>query len=228
MESSAPTNELNMKRKSRIGFAFVVLSTSLLVMISYQRRDRAADVVDDSDHLARPEVAGAHPRVNSNSSVSLGSHPHEDLAPAVDGGSAEAAVAEATEELSEPDIIAALQTLTTVESMAQIENLVQQLAAKNYAAALAFAREQPAGFVRDRLVERVAFVQAQGAPAEAARLVIAELAPGHRQAEAVVMVLHQWALNDPIGARGWVAMFPDGELKERVSRELNGLENQVR
>jgi hypothetical protein len=214
-----------MKRKSWIALVIAILGVSLSVMIGYPRRDRPHDAVYDSDHLPRPGIARVNSRATTENSASLGSHPHEGLSQPQNDESVAAEVPEVTEELSEPDIIAALQTLTAVESMAHIENLVQQLAAKNYPAALAFAREQPAGFVRERLVERVAFVQAQHAPADAARLVIEEIAPGHRQSEAVVMVLHQWALNDPRGARGWVAMFPEGELKERASRELNGLDN---
>ena len=217
-----------MKRKSRIGLVITVLGLWLLVIVGYQRRDRASHAVDDSDHLPRPEIVGANSHVNLESTVSLGSHAHEELLRAADGGGVAAGVAEVREELSEPDIIAALQTLTTIESMAQIENLVQQLAAKNYEAALAFAREQPAGFVRERLVERVAFAQAQESPERAARLVMEEIAPGQRQSEAAMMVLHQWALRDPSGAAAWIELFPEGTLKKRAERELHGIKSAAR
>ena len=137
---------------------------------------------------------------------------------------AEAAETEMPHELTEEEIAAAVQDLASFKvSDPMIENLSQQWATKNYSAALAFVVKLPAGEERDHLIQRVAFVQAQGSPLEAAQLVVAEIRPGLVQEEAVIMVVHQWALNDQGGAAAWVQRFPESKLRERAERELEGL-----
>jgi hypothetical protein len=59
-------------------------------------------------------------------------------------------------------------------------------------------------------------------PSEAATAV-AGIFPGAVQDEAVVAVLHQWALRDPAGAAGWIDLFPPGALRTRAENELAGV-----
>ena len=103
-----------------------------------------------------------------------------------------------------------------------VENLTQKWAAKNLSAAFEWAEQQPEGEIRDNLIKRIALVQSLSAPVEAARLVAEQITPGPGQAEAAIMVVHQWGLRDFAGATAWVASFPEGALKERARQELNG------
>ena len=57
----------------------------------------------------------------------------------------------------------------------------------------------------------------------AARLVVEQIPAGPKQTEAVISVVHQWALQDLAGALAWVNRFPGGILKERAAHELAGV-----
>jgi hypothetical protein len=103
-----------------------------------------------------------------------------------------------------------------------IENAAQIWANKDFPAALDWARHQPAGDLRDQVIARIAFIQAQTVPAEAARLVSTEIPPGPAQDEAVISVLHQWGLQDPAKAAAWVGSFASGPLREKAIDELAG------
>lgn len=128
-------------------------------------------------------------------------------------------------ELSEEEISAALQHLVTQNAASStLENLTQQWAARNHAAALAWAMDQKAGVTRDRLIQRIAFVQAQSSPADAAWLVVEQIPSGAIQADAAISVLHQWALKDLAAAGAWVQRFPEGALKHRAEQEIQGLQ----
>lgn len=104
-----------------------------------------------------------------------------------------------------------------------LENFVQQWAAVDLLSAYEWVYQVPAGDVRDSLMVRVAFAGSQINPAEAAWLVVDELPPGRIQEDAVVMVLHQWALQDPAAATAWVNLFPDNPLRDRALLELQGV-----
>lgn len=105
----------------------------------------------------------------------------------------------------------------------QVENLTQKWATKNLSAALDWVKQQPASEIHDNLIQRIAVIEAAKAPAEAARLVVEQIAPGPAQTEAVISVVHQWGTQDMIGAVAWVNLFRDGQLKERAVRELEGI-----
>jgi hypothetical protein len=107
-----------------------------------------------------------------------------------------------------------------------LENLVLQWSDRNEADARAYALSQPAGDERDRLLSRVALTHSKANPAEAAKLVVDEMAPGEVQNEAVMTVLHQWALRDPSQAQAWVKLFPEGDLKIRAVKEIENLSRQ--
>ena len=106
---------------------------------------------------------------------------------------------------------------------AVIENLVQQWAAQDVSAAYIWAQAQPTAEEKNGFMARIAFVQAQTDPADAARLVVEQITPGQTQAEAVMTVLHQWALQDMQEANTWAQLFPAGALRDRAMNELNGM-----
>jgi hypothetical protein len=104
-----------------------------------------------------------------------------------------------------------------------VENLEQQWAQQDFSSALAWAKDQPASGHRDQLMMRLALVEAQAAPNEAARLVLEQIPQGPVQTEAAMMVLHQWARGDMEGAEAWVKLFPEGALRDRAEGELAGI-----
>jgi hypothetical protein len=83
-----------------------------------------------------------------------------------------------------------------VESDAALENFVQQWAAQDLPAALEWATARPQGKQRDLLMERIAFVQAQTAPSDAERLVVALIPEGEAQTQALLTVSQQWGTHD--------------------------------
>lgn len=106
---------------------------------------------------------------------------------------------------------------------AVLENMAQQWAAKDLTAAYNWLIGQPANDYREAFASGVAFVLAQKEPMDAARFVIQEIPSGSAQDEAVMMVLHQWALADLSGATAWVEQFPAGALQNRAFNELLGV-----
>ncbi|MEO7101040.1 MAG: hypothetical protein ABI162_16915 [Luteolibacter sp.] len=105
-----------------------------------------------------------------------------------------------------------------------LECLTLQWCEKESEAALDWAREQPPGEWRERLLGRVSFVLSKSDPAAAARLV-AGLEPGTVQDEAAMAVLHQWALKDPTAALKWAQAFSQPILRERALAEISNLRN---
>ncbi len=103
-----------------------------------------------------------------------------------------------------------------------LENLVMQWAAQDEQAALAYANSRPAGDGRNRLFGRIAFIQSQQNPAEAAQLVAEKISPGTVQDEAAISVVHQWAWSDPNAAMVWAEQLPD-DLRKRAINEVKNL-----
>jgi hypothetical protein len=101
-----------------------------------------------------------------------------------------------------------------------LENLVQQWAEKDQAAAYSYAVNKSPGDNRDHLLSRVAFARSKKSPVEAAKLVVEWIAPGNVQNEAAMSVIHQWALRDPNGALEWAQMFPEITLRVRAMEEV--------
>ena len=104
-----------------------------------------------------------------------------------------------------------------------LENLAQQWAETDLPAALGWAGEHPPGEQRDQLLARMAFVQSQTTPVDAAHLAVEQIPPGEAQDESVISVLHQWAVRDLAAATAWVESFPEGELRHRALQELAGI-----
>ena len=104
-----------------------------------------------------------------------------------------------------------------------LNNLAQQWAGKDLTTAYNWIVAQPAGDQRDALATGMTFIWSQTEPANAAQFVTQQMSPGSAQDEAVMMVLHQWALVDPTGASTWVQQFPESPLRNRALNELSGI-----
>ena len=104
-----------------------------------------------------------------------------------------------------------------------LEVLTQRWGEKDFSAALDWALSRAVGEQRDLIIARLAFVQSQTSPIEAATLVVEKILSGGAQTEAVMSVLHQWASRDLEAAAKWVEFFPEGELRSRAINELEGL-----
>ncbi|BCU79535.1 hypothetical protein llg_42500 [Luteolibacter sp. LG18] len=103
-----------------------------------------------------------------------------------------------------------------------LENLAVLWADREPAAAFDWVKDQAESGWHDRLLARVAFVLSKSDPRSAACWVAEDMAPGPVQTEAVISVLNQWRLSDPIEAAAWVESFPAGQLRERALSELAG------
>ena len=103
-----------------------------------------------------------------------------------------------------------------------LESLTMQWCEKEAETVLDWAREQPPGEWRDRLLARVSFVLSKSDPAAAAHLV-SSLEPGNLQDEAAMAVLHQWELQDSSAALRWAEAFCEPTLRERALAEISNL-----
>jgi hypothetical protein len=102
----------------------------------------------------------------------------------------------------------------------RVDHLAQTWAEADLPAALQWTRAQPAGPARDRMLARIALVQVARDPAQAAHMVVTDMAPGPAQQEAALQIARAWAAYDLEAARSWIASFPDGELRRRGEAEL--------
>jgi hypothetical protein len=123
----------------------------------------------------------------------------------------------------DPARAVALADTLRLTSHGALASLEQQWAQKDLSAARAWAITKPAGDEKNELLERVAYVWASADPENAARFVVENMPTGNAQTEAVMSVLHQWALRDFAGAEAWVELFPAGELRQRATNELAGI-----
>lgn len=112
------------------------------------------------------------------------------------------------------------QFVTDEKPNAGLETLIQRWAEKDLTAAIEWGLSRAAGEQRDLLVARVALVQAQTSPFEAATLVTEKIPAGRTQTEAAIAVLNRWASRDMAAAGQWVASFPEGDLRARGYKEL--------
>jgi hypothetical protein len=102
---------------------------------------------------------------------------------------------------------------------AVLDDIVQKWATTDFHAALAWTNREPSGELRDRLLTRLVFIRSQTEPNEAAVLAVMRISPGPTQVEAIISVLHQWALRDLAPARTWAERLPV-EMRERALTEL--------
>jgi hypothetical protein len=106
-----------------------------------------------------------------------------------------------------------------------IENLLQTWAASDAPAALGWANAQSTGEQRDQYLARIAAVESQTKPVDAALLVSRQISPGQLQTEAALSVLQNWAQLDLPNATAWAAVFPEGVPRERASRILAAIKD---
>lgn len=106
-----------------------------------------------------------------------------------------------------------------------LENLTQQWAAKDINEAQGWVLQQKSGEGRDQLIERIAFIRSQTDPSGAINLISSGIVTGDAQLESIITVVHQWALRDPTAVTSWVAQLPLGEIRDRASNEIQGVEN---
>lgn len=88
--------------------------------------------------------------------------------------------------------------------------------------------DQTQTFQKNHLFGRIAFVQSQTNPEEAAQLVVDQMSPGPTQIEAAISVMHQWALRDANAAMAWAEAFPPGDLLDRAINEVKNVTAVIR
>ena len=133
------------------------------------------------------------------------------------------AAATTTSQVAQADPAGALdlsQVLRVGLEDGSFEHLAQLWTEEEPAAAVDWVLAQPTGPLRDRLLARIAWVRAQGEPAEAADLVLNHMRTGEVQSKALLAVLRQWAVREPAEAAEWAGHFPTGPLQSRAIAEL--------
>lgn len=130
-------------------------------------------------------------------------------------------------QMSESDPRVALEALIDADdgqsSMALIENVAGRWASEDFDTARHWAEIQDDGPVRDRLIQRIAFARVGDDPVAAATLVATQIPPGAEQEEAIIAILHQWAIQDVTAAEEWVHAFPAGPVRDRAIREIQSM-----
>lgn len=129
--------------------------------------------------------------------------------------------------LAEQDPLAAMEMALARDLCAEDPGLLPALlirwAERDFAAAHEWTFRQEPGDWRDHQLARLAYLLAQTDPPAAARLVLGEIPPGPRHEEAVLSVLHQWALRAPAQARVWADGLATDTLRRRATAELAAL-----
>jgi hypothetical protein len=95
-----------------------------------------------------------------------------------------------------------------------VEHIVQLWATENLQESLSWAENQLQGPQRDQLVARIATVQAEKAPADAASTALTQIGAGPAQDNAVAQVVRQWTLRDPDAATAWIEGLPKGHIQD--------------
>lgn len=108
-----------------------------------------------------------------------------------------------------------------------VEHKVQLWTEEKPKEAVAWALARPAGAERDQLLARIAYVRAQQDPVEAGLLVLNQMTPGAARDDAIISVVHQWAMRDPATAAAWVTQFPPSPLQTRALAELETTAKQA-
>ena len=103
-----------------------------------------------------------------------------------------------------------------------LTTLVLRWAEQDFAGALGWVRAQARGTVRDQTLARLAYLRARSDPLAAARLVVADIAAGPARDEAIISVVHQWALQDAEAAELWARSLTNEPLRQRALAEVEG------
>jgi len=129
--------------------------------------------------------------------------------------------------IAERDPLAAME-MAAAKQLHEIDSglaasLIALWAAQDFDHAYEWTKAQESGAWRDDMLARLAYVRAKADPVAAARLVATDISAGSAQDEAVISVIHQWALQDTRGAGLWAQSLPDETLRQRASVEIAGL-----
>lgn len=132
--------------------------------------------------------------------------------------------------LAEQDPLAAMELALknnlTADDPGLLTSLILQWATRDFDAAYAWTNTQEASAWRDNIRAYLAYLRAQTDPLAAARLVVSDISPGPARDEAMISVLHQWALRDSEAAKAWADSFSDDKLKKRALAEIEGLQTR--
>lgn len=118
----------------------------------------------------------------------------------------------------------ALKNNLTADDPGLLTSLIMQWASRDFDAAYTWTKTQEPGAWRDNTLAHVAYLRAQTDPMAAARIVVTDLSAGRARDEAIISIVHQWALRAPDEARSWVEIFDQGPLRQRAESELNGFQ----
>jgi len=102
------------------------------------------------------------------------------------------------------------------------ENVLHHWARRDFQAATKWVELQHDEELKDHLWNRISLSLAETNPGKAATLAVKHIASETIQEEAVISVLHQWILKDREAAADWVALFPEGVLRDRAEEEFKG------
>ncbi len=129
--------------------------------------------------------------------------------------------------LSETDPLAAMELAPknnlTADDPGLLPSLVMQWASRDFDAACDWTKTQEAGPWRDNMLAHLAYLRSQTDPLAAARLVVTDIPPSPARDEAIISVVHQWALRDTEAAGLWAGSFDDEALRRRASAEVAAL-----
>ncbi len=129
--------------------------------------------------------------------------------------------------LAERDPLAAME-MAAANQLHEVDrglaaSLIAQWAKQDFSRAYEWIKTQEPSDWRDDMLARLVFVRAKADPVAAADLVATDMSAGRAREEAVISVIHQWALRDARGAGLWAQALPDETLRERASAEIAGI-----
>jgi hypothetical protein len=111
------------------------------------------------------------------------------------------------------------------EGQADFEGMFLAWAQSDLLAAGKWLDAQPANVRLDALRHRYVYVLARTDPPQALRMTGEVLTVPEARDEAMLTILHQWALQDLYAARQWVENDAPEELKTRTLAEIEGLDS---
>ncbi|HEY8993719.1 MAG TPA: hypothetical protein VIM71_03460 [Lacunisphaera sp.] len=129
--------------------------------------------------------------------------------------------------LAESDPLAAMEIafahcLQNVDS-SLLANLMIQWAKQDFEGAYEWSKTQEPGVWRDDTLARLAYLRAPADPLAAARIVVTDMSAGPARNEAIISVVHQWAIQDREAAGLWAQSLADQTLRQRASAEVAGI-----
>lgn len=113
------------------------------------------------------------------------------------------------------------------EAAAELQGVFQTWAASDVASAGEWLAAQPANAGTEKLRLRYVQVLSRTDPREALRIAQENFAGDPDRDEAMIAVVHQWAIREPRAAWDWATNQAPDHLRSRVFAEIEGLEDYV-